>query len=108
MDYWQREVRLARAAEQVLKRYRLERHTRVRSVDGKMVRVNPEVERFQVSGGSQTYEVIVHNDWSQTATCTCPDFRRHWPAKQDLFCKHILAVLMKHEDVRHQLLDALL
>ena len=108
MDYWQRQVRLTRAAEQVLKRYRIERQRRARVENHEVKWLGTELEHFQVLGGSHDYQVVVHNDWSQTATCTCPDFQRHWPAKQDLFCKHILAVLIRHEDVRHQLLDALL
>lgn len=56
---------------------------------------------FQVSGGEKDYLVSVRQDWTEPATCTCPDFGRRKPEA----CKHLMAVLMQEPELQCQCLD---
>ncbi len=93
-----RDDRFFRAAESVLKKYKITR--RKQSEDGLVV--------FDISGGTQDYVVKVDPEWRSAPSCTCPDAAQR--AKEDVrgYCKHIIAVLLRHEEFRCQLLEAFL
>jgi len=96
IDVQARDQRFLRAAQEVLDHYRIERGG---TVDG--------VAHFELHGGSQPYTVRVHADWSAPPVCSCPD-ATHRADVTGGFCKHVIAVLLKHEDLRYQLLDVML
>lgn len=89
-----RDRRIFRAAREVLKKYRLN----PAGQDGTTL-------LFDIEGGSNPYRVTVHADWSQRASCSCPDGHR---VRGIGLCKHAMAVLMTHDTLRCQLLDPLL
>ena len=87
-----RDVRVLRAARDVLTKYRIS----PRPVAG----TEPSLRVFNVEGGSAPYIVSVDADWQQSPTCTCPDHRR-----SEGFCKHVIGVLLKNDELRCQLLE---
>lgn len=88
-----RDARFLRAATQVLKRYQIRREDSGGVVTGHM------------SGGAQPYQVRVQRDWSALPHCSCPDAAR---TETGGFCKHVVAFLLREDDLRFQLLDALI
>lgn len=89
-----RDRRIFRAARDVLKKYDIAERT-----------AKGLLRRFDIEGGSAPYLVSVRSDWSTRATCSCPDGVR---VRDIGLCKHAMAVLMIHDDLRCQLLDHLL
>jgi hypothetical protein len=101
IDIQARDLRFLRAAETVLKKYEL---TRSDDTSGD----NP-VCTVAITGGRTAYEVKFHTDWSRRPTCSCPDMKRSGGASSaGGFCKHAIASALKWEDLRCQLLDALI
>lgn len=99
MDTVARDLRLQRAARQVLQDYRIKPVT---ESSGESVF---EVRRDALVA----YRVVVRRDWSTAPTCTCPDAARSMDgARRGSWCKHVLAVLMSTEELRGQLLDLFL
>ncbi len=96
IDIRARDQRFLRAAHDVIKRYRIE-------VKG----VAEGVQVFALEGGTRPYEVRVFEDWSGPPSCTCPD-AEHRKDVTGGYCKHVIAVLLKHEDLKYQLLDVML
>ena len=60
--------------------------------------------RFRVTGGSAPYTVVVDPGWGEVPRCTCP-YASHGDS---WWCKHALAVLLREDELRCQLLDILL
>jgi uncharacterized Zn finger protein len=85
-----RDRRMLRAANSVLKDYQFTSIDRLRT---------------RVSGGTTPYEVTAHPDWSARPSCTCPD---HQGAAAAGYCKHIIAVLMRDRELQCQLLELFL
>ncbi|MFZ4578135.1 MAG: SWIM zinc finger family protein [Myxococcota bacterium] len=96
MDLAAREARLRRGVKDVLGNYRI--HRKAAGPDGAVA--------FTVEGGSKPYTVTAHVDWSQPVACTCPDGQHQ--GRDAGACKHIVAVLLSHDDLRCQYLDLLL
>ena len=90
-----RRVRVDRARNQVLAKYR----------------IVPEAEvngllRFALHGGSQAWIVSVDPTAVRQPKCTCPDFTQR--GGEQFACKHILAVLLSQPQLRFQALEFLL
>jgi uncharacterized Zn finger protein len=64
-----------------------------------------DTRTVQVLGGSTPYHVIVHPEWVESPSCSCPDFAKRGGR---LYCKHIVAVLMRDNQLRCQLLEMFL
>ena len=96
VDVRARDARFLRAARDVVKRYAFDRQT---AADGSV--------KVRVTGGDRPYVVTARLDWSERPACTCPDAERR-RREDGAMCKHMMAVLMTHEDLRGQLLDILL
>lgn len=96
IDVRARDQRFLRAAHDVLRRYRIEARG---ERDGVLL--------FALEGGSHPYEVRVTRDWSSGPVCSCPD-AEHRKDVTGGYCKHVIAVLLKHEDLKFQLLDVML
>ena len=96
MDLFARDQRMLRAAQEVSKRYEIE------ETGGG----NPVC--FRVAHGKTEYAVGVTLDWSEPASCTCPDAVYRARNCNRGFCKHIIAVLMKDKRLSCQLLDLIL
>lgn len=64
-----------------------------------------DAHTVEVLGGSAPYRVTAHPEWAQAPTCSCPDFAQRG---ERLYCKHIVAVLMRDERLRCQLLEMFL
>lgn len=94
-----RDLRILRAANEVLGGYRI---TECVEKDG--------VRRFVVLRGDKkrAYDVVVHPDWYLPPSCTCPDARSILLRRDGSSCKHIIAVLLRTEELRYQLLDLFL
>ncbi len=92
-----REIRILRAARDVLERY---------TIDGKPGKEG--LRLFRIRGGTRQYTVTVHPEWRQPPTCTCPDAKHLAREKNRGYCKHIIAVLMRDESLRCQLLEMFL
>ena len=84
-----RDVRILRAAREVLKSYTI-------------TRTAPTA--LSVTGGTRPYTVTVDPGWSRTPACTCPDHAR--PGAP--WCKHIIAARLQEDDLRCQLLELFL
>ena len=96
LDLHARDQRFLRAAEDVLKRY---------TITGEP---NPGGRtEFRVTGGSRAYTVIIEGDWSALPACDCPDAQQNREVTGG-FCKHVIATLLSHDALRHQLLDVIL
>ena len=94
-----RDDRFLRAAETVLKSYRITRRPGV-DEDGLVV--------FDIRGGSSDYVVKVHPDWRCDPRCSCPDAEKRARTQANGYCKHIIAVLLKEKEFTCQLLEAFL
>lgn len=93
-----RDDRFFRAAESVLKHYRITR--RKKTEDGLVV--------FDITGGSRDYVVRVHPEWLTPPRCSCPDAEQRARESTRGYCKHIIGVLLSNEEFRCQLLEAFL
>ena len=89
-----RDSRIFRAAREVLLHYTLTPS----SSEG-------EVRRIEVRGGTQAWVVTVHDAWRDPPHCTCPDASRD---DSGGYCKHVIAVLLRDDVVRCQLLEVFL
>jgi hypothetical protein len=94
-----RDMRFLKAANEVLKRYRLKRRETL-GADGCCC--------IEITGGSADYLVAVHPDWAARPTCTCPDASRLARVHNGGYCKHIIGVLLGEKDFQYQLLELLL
>ncbi len=101
IDIQARDLRFLRAADTVLKKYKLTRTDDTSE--------NNPVCLVAITGGRKTYELKFYTDWSKRPTCSCPDMKPSGgAASAGGFCKHAIASALKWEDLRCQLLDALL
>lgn len=99
MELQQRDARILRAVKDVLKGYTI--HPSAGPSPGPLAW---SVKR----PGTEAYTVTVDSDWRTPPQCTCPDHQRLRASDPGALCKHIIAVLLKTDDHRHQLLDFLL
>ena len=97
-NLYPRESRMLRAIHDVLKKYELTEQARASS----------EERVFCLTGGQTPYTVCVWEGWEHAPTCTCPDHHQRAAAHTGGYCKHIIAVLLSHEELRCQLLDLFL
>lgn len=97
IDMVARDNRFFRAAREVLGSYSIVRR------DGQN-----GAACFDITGGSDDYQVVVSRTWAHSPRCSCPDAR--YGAAEDCagYCKHVVAVLLANEDLRFQLLSVLL
>lgn len=93
-----RDDRFFRAAESVLKNYKI---TRRKKTEGGFV-------VFDVTGGTQDYVVRIHPEWLANPQCSCPDAEQRAKESTRGYCKHIIGVLLSNEEFRCQLLEAFL
>ena len=98
IDIYARDLRMIRAAGDVAKRYSISRQAGI--TNGKAW--------FDISGGQKPYVVGVHADWKERPSCTCPDAEKRALSQNGGFCKHIIAVLLKEQGFRCQLLELFL
>ena len=104
IDVTQRELRLQRAAKEVLARYSITQQGPDRERPGQL---DFDIEGTNRFGKRVHYEVTVRADWRETPSCTCIDYRENGHLHGG-FCKHIIAVLLSNRELQHQLLDFLL
>jgi hypothetical protein len=103
MELQQRDARMLRAVKDVLKGYAIREQSRPAGAPPS------EPATYSVKRpGQEAYLVTVDPEWRAPAWCTCPDHVRLRASDPGAFCKHIIAVLLKSEGQRHQLLDFLL
>lgn len=93
-----RDDRFFRAAQSVLKTYKITRRKKLKN----------DFVVFDIVGGSQDYEVLVHPEWLQNPQCSCPDAAQRAKLNTRGYCKHIISVLLSNEEFRCQLLEAFL
>jgi hypothetical protein len=95
-----RDARILRAVQDVVKGYAL---TEVAGEAGGR-------RTFRLARGREhSYCVRVDPTWRTRPACDCPDAVERLAAEQDVvFCKHVVAVLLQTEDLRHQLIDLFL
>lgn len=93
-----RDDRFFRAAESVLKKYKITRRPELE--DGLAV--------FDITGGTSSYVVKVHPQWHTNPTCTCPDAEQRAKTSTRGYCKHIIGTLLQEDEFRCQLLEAFL
>lgn len=93
-----RDDRFFRAAETVLKKYRIQRRPGLE--DGLVV--------FDITGGTTPYVVRIHPQWHTAPTCTCPDASQYAKVANRGYCKHIIGTLLDNEEFRCQLLETFL
>ena len=93
-----RDDRFFRAAESVLKKYRIPRRRNLE--DGFAV--------FDITGGTHDYVVKIHPEWLVNPQCSCPDAAQRAKESTRGYCKHIIGVLLSSEEFRCQLLEAFL
>ena len=93
-----RDDRFFRAAESILKHYRIVRRPDLE--DGLVV--------FDVRGGTSDYVVRVHPEWRCRPQCSCPDAEKRAREQANGYCKHIIGVLLANEEFTCQLLEAFL
>lgn len=93
-----RDDRFFRAAESVLKDYKITRRRNLE--EGFAV--------FDVTGGTRAYVVRVHPEWLAGPRCSCPDAEQRAKESTRGYCKHIIGVLLSNEEFRCQLLEAFL
>ncbi len=96
LDLHARDQRFLRAAEDVLEHYTITR------TDGPGDRAE-----FHITGGTRAYTVVIAGDWSALPACDCPDAQQNREVTGG-FCKHVIATLLSHDALRHQLLDVIL
>ena len=94
-----RDLRIIRGGREVLVAYQISE-----SLEGDDLRCFSVVR----DDGKRSYEVIVRKDWSGPPVCTCPDAKDIEVRRNGSHCKHVIAVLLKTRDLRHQLLDLFL
>jgi hypothetical protein len=64
---------------------------------------------FEIRGGSAPYTVRVHESWEDSPICSCPDAQGGRGDRLNAgYCKHVIAVLLKHDDLQCQLLELFL
>jgi len=97
-ELYPRESRMLRAIRDVQKKYTI---TEVAGADRSR-------REFRLTGGQQPYTVRVWEGWEQAPTCTCPDHYQRAAAQTGGYCKHIIAVLLSHDELRCQLLELFL
>lgn len=98
VDLYARDVRIMRAAREVLDRYTLSEPVRGR-------------DRWSVTvtkPDGATYQVTIDPEWRSAPTCQCPDAANRAQRYNAGYCKHIIAVLLQHEELECQLLDLFL
>ncbi len=93
-----RDDRFFRAAESVLKKYKIIRRDKLEN--GFAV--------FDITGGSQDYVVKIHPEWLVNPQCSCPDAAQRAKESTRGYCKHMIGVLLSNEEFRCQLLEAFL
>lgn len=93
-----RDDRFFRAAEIVLKKYKITRRSQLE--DGLVV--------YDIKGGTRDYVVTIHPEWKVNPRCSCPDAIQRAKTSARGYCKHIIAVLLKDSEFRCQLLEAFL
>ena len=98
IDLYARDLRMIRAARDVLGRYSLIKTDE--SADG--------LVQYAVTGGKAPYSVSVHARWKQQPVCTCPDAAQRAKTQNGGYCKHIIAVLLKDPSLKYQLLELFL
>ena len=91
----QRRKRILRATQDVLKRYEIAPQE---PIEGRLV--------FALRGGTKVWRVEVHPQGATPPTCTCPDFAYRF--HKSVACKHVLAVLLSHPNLRVLALDCFL
>ena len=97
-DLKARDDRFFRAAESVLKTYKITRRKTQKK----------DFVIFDITGGTHDYEVRVHPQWLHKPHCTCPDAAQRAKLNTRGYCKHIIAVLLSNEEFRYQLLEVFL
>jgi uncharacterized Zn finger protein len=97
IDTWVRDTRWARAAKSVLQDYTI---TPRPGEDGFLA--------FEITGGTTPYTVRVHPEWAENPRCSCPDARDRALDGNSGYCKHVIAVLLKHDELSYQLLELFL
>lgn len=101
---YDRETRISRAFREVVPHYLITTGGGPKSPSGKAV--------FQVQGkpgspkAGSNYTVTLARDWGAEPSCTCPDSARR--TSLGGYCKHVIAVLLTHEEFRCQLLELFL
>ena len=97
-----RDARVLRAVRDVMKRYEIVERPAAPgpSDDG--------LRHFALTGGSKNWQVQADPTWQTPPRCDCPDARRVAEENGATFCKHAIAVLLSHDDLRHQLIDLLI
>ncbi|HOT27187.1 MAG TPA: SWIM zinc finger domain-containing protein [Candidatus Ozemobacteraceae bacterium] len=98
IDLYSREVRVIRAARDVLAKYAYGQP--VAGPDGRLT--------FRVTGGTKPYEVTIDPAWLLQPACTCPDAENRAKTHTGGFCKHIIALMIKDARFQAQLLDLFL
>ncbi|MFA6724635.1 MAG: SWIM zinc finger family protein [Lentisphaeria bacterium] len=93
-----RDDRFLRAARSALNNYSISQ--RQDSVGSKAL--------FDLQGGSQDYVVEIDPSWQESPQCSCPDASKGAMVQNRGYCKHIIAVLLKDEHFRYQLLETFL
>jgi hypothetical protein len=94
---WARDIRWTRAANEVLKTYRLTR--------GPLREGWWEVT---VEGGTSPYIVRIHSEWADDPQCSCLDAQRRANLSLGGYCKHVIAALLQERDLSYQLLEIFL
>ena len=89
-----RDVRILRAAHELLGHY-----------DFHPLSAEGPLRRIEVRGGSAPWVVTVHDAWGDAPRCTCPDAAHIGGGG---YCKHVIAVLLRDDVVRCQLLELFL
>lgn len=92
------DTRILRAARETLRR-------------GRFVPQEPGEDgcvRIAVVERGGTSYVVADPAWIKTPTCTCYDHQMNARLGMAPWCRHIVAVLAKEEDLRCQLIDMLL
>ena len=92
-----RDLGFLRGAGDVLSNYELKRTD-----------LDDEVTEVKVGLGKRSYTVRLLRDWSAPPTCTCPDSARGAASKRKLYCKHTIAVALRWDEFRCQLLDLMI
>jgi predicted nucleic acid-binding Zn finger protein len=78
---------------------------------GHFVRHSPDSEsrvRFSIVERGGTSTVTADPAWTRPPVCDCYDHRTNARFRSGEWCRHIVAVLAKEEDLRCQLIDLLL
>ncbi len=98
VNIYARDMRMVRAAGDVAKRYTISRNN-----DTKSNKV-----WFAIEGGTKPYAVGIHPEWKDRPSCSCPDAAQRALIQNGGFCKHIIAVLLKEQEFKCQLLELFL